>query len=69
MATIKMSIFKVKLLFCPPCKVKDGLQNGLSTHLSKHPFFFEKVLKFELLLIIASQQYPNSDDRTNWVYH
>ena len=32
MATVKMSISNVKSLFYPPCEVKCGLQNGVSTH-------------------------------------
>ena len=31
MTRIKMHIFKAKLPFYPPCEVKWGLQNGMST--------------------------------------
>ena len=31
MVTIKIHISKVKLPFYPPCEVKYGLQNGVST--------------------------------------
>ena len=31
MATIKMFISKVKIVFYPPCEIKCGLQNGVST--------------------------------------
>ena len=31
MTRIKLYIFKVKLSFYPPCEVKYGLQNGVST--------------------------------------
>ena len=31
MTRIKRHIFKVKLPFYPPCEVKYGLQNGVST--------------------------------------
>ena len=35
MTRIKMHISKVKLPFYPPCEVKCGLQNGVSTTASR----------------------------------
>ena len=45
MTRIKIHIFKVKLPFYPPCEIKCGLQNGVSTVLDFycfHPFFLKK---------------------------
>ena len=36
MATFKIPIFRVKLPFYPPCKVKCGLQNGVSIYIDTH---------------------------------
>ena len=59
MARIKMYIFNVKLPFYPPCEVKYGLQNRVSTADKSFVFFSHNTpneLKNEVLEILGPMQ-------------